>query len=279
MTNKPVPHIKLLCELLPFACISVGLALTAYSHAQLTSSSAGPGNKSIVTRTTVTQNSLHDLSLRLDAMKSEATPSGSVAECDQLRNHCGTSPEPEDADPDDNAETDDADAGITPDPAILESGAAIEQKKQGPRDAVPLIESFDGLGEGFTGPQGTATGRNPSDNSLAIGPDHIVQIVNSRMAVFTKKGSRYDTTGKVLYGPVITNTIFAGFGGQCEQRTSGDAVVRYDQLANRWLYVLPIFRRPPDDPQGPYSMCYAISQGPDPLGPYYPLRVQTSSLP
>jgi hypothetical protein len=168
--------------------------------------------------TTVTQNSLHDLSLRLDAMKSEATTSSaSVAECDQLRNHCGTSPEPEDADPDDDTETD-ADIDIAPDQAILESGAAIEQKRKGPRDAVPLVDSFDGLGEGFIGPQGTATGRNPSDNSIAIGSDHIVQIVNSRMAVFTKKGSRYDTSGKVLYGPVITNTIFAGFGGQCDER-------------------------------------------------------------
>lgn len=269
MTNKSVPRIKLLYAILLLAaCTSIGLSLTAYSHAQRASASAAPGTKSTVARTTVTNNSFHDLSLRLGAIKGEATSSAPVAECEQLHNHCGTSPEPENADPDSDAETD-AEADIAPDPAILESGAAIEQKKQGPRDAVPLLESFDGLGEGFNGPQGTAAGRNPSDNSLAIGPDHIVQIVNSRMVVFTKKGSRYDTSGKVLYGPVITNSIFAGFGGQCEQRTSGDAVVRYDQLANRWLYVLPIFRRPPDDPQGPYSMCYAVSQGPDPLGPYY----------
>ena len=33
-------------------------------------------------------------------------------------------------------------------------------------------------------------------------PDHIVQIVNSRIAIFTKKGKQFDTTGKVLYGPV-----------------------------------------------------------------------------
>ena len=54
---------------------------------------------------------------------------------------------------------------------------------------------FDGLGEGFEGPQGTATYRNPSDNSIAVGPDHIVQTVNSRMAVFTKKGKRFAETG------------------------------------------------------------------------------------
>src|SRR5581483_3791180 len=152
---------------------------------------------------------------------------------------------------------------------VARGGEAVEQTAQGSRPPAPLIDSFDGLGFGFTGPQGTATTRNPSDNSLAVGPDHIVQIVNSRMAVFTKKGARFDTTGKILYGPVVTNHIFAGFGGQCEHQTSGDAVVRYDQLAKRWLYVLPIFRRPPGEPEGPYSMCYAISTGPDPLGPYY----------
>ncbi len=123
------------------------------------------------------------------------------------------------------------------------------------------MTSFEGLGASFTGKQ-TASGRNPSDNSLAAGPAHVVQIVNSRMAIYSK-------TGEVVFGPVITNTLFAGFGGQCEGRTSGDAVVRYDQLAQRWLFVLPVFRRPPNEPNGPYSMCYAVSQTADPLGPYY----------
>jgi hypothetical protein len=93
--------------------------------------------------------------------------------------------------------------------------------------------------------------RNPSDNSLAVGPNHIVQIVNTRMAIFTKKGRRYRTTGKVLYGPVVTNAVFAGFGGPCETHNNGDAVVRYDQLAGRWLIVMPIFVRGPSRPDQP----------------------------
>ena len=105
---------------------------------------------------------------------------------------------------------------------------------------------------GFEGPQGTAAVRNPSDNSLAVGPDHIVQTVNSQMAIFTKKGRKFDTTGRVLYGPVNTNNVFRGFGGACEAMNNGDAVVRYDQLADRWLIVMPIFRRAearPDQPR------------------------------
>jgi hypothetical protein len=146
---------------------------------------------------------------------------------------------------------------------------SVEQTAQGTRPQALLIAQFDGLGLGFDGPQGPAAGRNPSDNSLAVGPNHIVQIVNSRIAIFTKRGAMFDTTGRVVYGAVPTNTIFAGFGGPCELRNNGDAVVRYDQLAERWLYVMPIFSRPPGEPQGPYSMCYAVSTGPDPTGPFY----------
>ena len=207
------------------------------------------------------------------------------------------------------------------------AGARVEQRSHGRRPPLDLLTSFDGLGAGFDGPQGASTVRNPSDNSLAVGPDHIVQTVNSRLAIFTKKGSRFDTTGRVLYGSVPTNTLFAGFTGTCEARNNGDAVVRYDQLANRWLVVMPIFRRAaarPDQPHewtssdtarvapigvagqpgqaeplhvpprevtppsvpaagragrgaqpapppttGPYSMCYAVSTGPDPLGSWY----------
>jgi hypothetical protein len=154
-------------------------------------------------------------------------------------------------------------------PTIGEASAAVEQLKQGTKPEATLVAGFDGLGVGFEGPQGKAAARNPSDNSLAVGPNEIVQIVNSRMAIFTKKGRKYQETGKALLGPVVTNALFAGFDGPCEKLTSGDAVVRYDQLANRWLFVLPIFRHPADQPDAPYGMCYAVSSSPDPMGSYY----------
>jgi hypothetical protein len=206
--------------------------------------------------------------------------------------------------------------------AVSPASAAIEQTTHGTKPGAELIESFDGLGLGFVGPQGPAQVRNPSDNSLAVGPNHIVQTVNGAgMAIFTRKGKIFDTTGRVLYGPVRLNNVFKGFGGNCEARTSGDVVVRYDQLADRWLIVMPLFSRgparpdqpkapppgvtqvsvpgmpnqpgpaaalfhpapatptptpvpgprpsPTPGPTGPYSMCYAISATPDPLGAYY----------
>lgn len=142
------------------------------------------------------------------------------------------------------------DQRVSPEPApspttSISTLTSSEQNSQGKRPPAKLVESFDGLGAGFIGPHGPANVRNPSDNSLAVGPNHIFQIVNTRMAIFTKKGRRYRTTGKVLYGPVVTNAVFAGFGGMCETHNNGDAVVRYDQLAARWLIVMPIFTRAP----------------------------------
>jgi hypothetical protein len=135
------------------------------------------------------------------------------------------------------------------------ASAAVEQTEQGTRASAELIASFDGLGFGFRGPQGTSNPRNPSDNSIAVGPDHIMQTVNSQMAIFTKKGAKYDATGEVLYGPVPTNNVFRGFG-DAGRINNGDAVVRYDQLADRWLIVMPIFRRLPareNEPPTPRS--------------------------
>jgi hypothetical protein len=130
-------------------------------------------------------------------------------------------------------------------------GARVEQTSMGTAAAPAMVASFDGLGVGFEGPQGTASVTNPSDNSLAVGPDHIVQTVNTRTAIFTKRGKRFDTTGRVLYGPVPNNNFFRGFTGTCEATNNGDTVVRYDQLADRWLIVMPIFRRAAERPDQP----------------------------
>ncbi|MFO7575951.1 MAG: hypothetical protein R6W67_12420 [Bacteroidales bacterium] len=204
-------------------------------------------------------------------------------------------------------------------------GSHKEQTWHGTGGQVNMVTSFEGLGYGFDGTHGSVLNRNPSDNSLAVSHDYIVQIVNTHMAIFTKEGSLFRESGIPLYGPVETRNVFRGFGGPCEEINNGDAVVRYDQLADRWLIVMPIFRRVPfkeneppagqsGDPaklsmpgipgqpgkaeplhiprrltpeekaiadsirragrtpapaEGSYCMCYAVSAGPDPFGPYY----------
>ena len=203
--------------------------------------------------TTVHRAAAHDLSPPLRNLRAWR----GVEEPLDCGSNCGTSP----GDPDRN-DDDQAPGAPLSEPPVMAAAAAIEQRAPGTRAAAPAIASFDGLGVGFDGPQGPEMGRNPSDNSLAVGPDRIVQIVNSRLAVFSKKGA-------VLYGAVPTNTIFSGFGGPCEERLNGDAVARYDQLAGRWLIIMPIFNRIIGRPDEPYAMCYAVSQGADPMGQYY----------
>jgi hypothetical protein len=156
--------------------------------------------------------------------------------------------------------------------SIAVASTGIEQTSQGSRPPLVLLESFDGHGYGMVGPHGRGGGNNPSDNSLAVGPNHIMETVNSRIAVYSKKGALYERSGEVLSGPLSTNVIFAGFGGECERAPNGDTVVRYDQLADRWLVVMPLFRRAPrgpGEPPGPYGMCYAVSAGTNPLGSYH----------
>ena len=178
-------------------------------------------------------------------------------------------------------------------PEIGAAGAAVEQTTQGTRPPIDPSASFDGLGEGFTGQgipgadKGTdgagggrgGAGRGGIDISLAVGPNHIFEILNGNLAVFTKKGKKYPTTGRLLYGAVPNNTVFTGFGVRCGVSNNSDSVVRYDQLADRWLIVVPVFTRPPDNPQGPYAMCYAVSTTPDPLGPYYRYEFQRPLFP
>ena len=125
---------------------------------------------------------------------------------------------------------------------VAAGGAQVEQRRMGRGPAPALVATFEGLGASFPGGNVPPL-RNPSDNSLAVGPNHIVQVVNTRLAVFTKRGARHDTTGRVLLGPVPTHVLFRGFGGPCELRNNGDAVARYDQLARRWLVVMPLFTR------------------------------------
>jgi hypothetical protein len=77
--------------------------------------------------------------------------------------------------------------------------------------STPLIPSlsnnFDGVGNGFTGPQGTFTVNSaPPDTNGAVGPQDYVQIVNTDFAVFNKDPSR-GAIGSVRYGPVQINTL------------------------------------------------------------------------
>ena len=117
--------------------------------------------------------------------------------------------------------------------------------------------NFDGIGNGFSGPQGTFTVNSaPPDTNGDVGPNHYVQIVNSDFAIFNKSGT-------VLYGPVPINTLWSGFGGGCQTNNDGDPIVVYDSIADRWIISqFSVSTKP-------YLQCVAVSQTPDPTGTYF----------
>jgi len=120
-----------------------------------------------------------------------------------------------------------------------------------------LLSSFDGVGNGFTGPAGTfAVNAAPPDTNGAVGPNHYVQTVNTSFAIFNKSGAP-------IYGPVPINTVWSGFGGGCQDNNDGDPTVVYDGIADRW--VISQF----SVTTTPYLMCVAVSKTNNPTGSYY----------
>lgn len=106
----------------------------------------------------------------------------------------------------------------------------------------------------------------PPDTTGDLGPNHYVQWVNLRYAVYTvSRDATNNITGfNIVPGfPKNGNVIWQGFGGRCESDNDGDPIVQYDQIANRW--VLTQFAVSGT----PYTQCVAVSTGPDPTGTYY----------
>jgi hypothetical protein len=106
---------------------------------------------------------------------------------------------------------------------------------------------------------------NPPDPVGDVGPNHYVEMINLVFAVYSKGGS-------LLLGPVDTGTLWAGFAVEDCIDPSGDPIVVYDQLADRWI--LTQFTTRGFDEQGnfnglPFYNCVAISTTGDPTGSYY----------
>ena len=142
--------------------------------------------------------------------------------------------------------------------------------------AAPATSSnFDGVGNGFSGPQGTFTVSSaPPDTNGAVGPQDYVQTVNSDFAVFNKDPGR-GAVGSVRYGPVAINTLWSGFGGLCQTDNDGDPTVVYDGIANRWV----IAQFAVTGASTTFLQCVAVSTTSDPTGSYYRYSFSYSNFP
>ena len=106
----------------------------------------------------------------------------------------------------------------------------------------------------------------PPDTTGDVGPNHYVQWVNLRYAVYTltRDVSNNITGFNLVPGfPKNGNTLWSGFGGRCQSDNDGDPIVQYDQLADRWILTQFAVS------STPYTQCVAVSTSPDPTGTYF----------
>ena len=97
---------------------------------------------------------------------------------------------------------------------------------------------------------------NPPDPVGDVGPNHYVEMVNLAFAV-------YDKQGNVLLPATRIGALWDGFAVEDCTDPSGDPIVLYDQLADRWILTQFTTRDPI------FYNCIAISQTGDPTGAYY----------
>ena len=152
-----------------------------------------------------------------------------------------------------NAPVADVDAGYAGDAGLQTSGYAS-------MPALGPLVNFEGLSNtdnfnifGFR--------VNPPDPVGDVGPNHYVEMVNLVFGVWDKAGNK-------LLGPIDTGSLWAGFPIEDCTDPSGDPIVLYDQLADRWL-LSQFTTRGLDDPTLPFYNCVAISTSGDPTGSYY----------
>jgi hypothetical protein len=143
-----------------------------------------------------------------------------------------------------------SDTGFAGDSALDAASRAVIAEAIG----APLV-SFEGLSnnDNFALYGGRV---NPPDPVGDVGPNHYVEMVNLAFAV-------YDKQGNLLTGPTRLGDLWAGFAVPDCTDPSGDPIVVYDQLRNRWLLSQFTTRGPE------FFNCVAVSQTGDPTGAYH----------
>jgi hypothetical protein len=138
----------------------------------------------------------------------------------------------------------------------------------------PLADRGVGAPSAFAQPKAATDGTPvdpaarvaPPDTTGDVGPNHYVQWVNLRYAIYTltRDGSNEISGFNLVPGfPKNGNVVWQGFGGRCQSDNDGDPIVQYDQLADRWILTQFAVSG------NPFTQCVAVSTGPDPTGTYH----------
>lgn len=133
------------------------------------------------------------------------------------------------------------------------------QRVMGDLPSDTTIVNFDG--------NGNIGGYVPPDTHGEVGLNHYFQVVNTSYSIFNKSGFR-------IFGPFGNSTIWAGMPNNSND---GDAIVHYDEQADRWFFSQ--FSLPNGSSTPPFFVMIAVSQTPDPTGSWYRYQYEYTSMP
>src|SRR5919108_5782158 len=137
----------------------------------------------------------------------------------------------------------------------------------------PAGKNFDGVGQGFVGPNGTFVDNSlPSDANLSVGTTQVVQWVNTSFAIFDK------ASGKALLGPIPGNAVFHGLPNKCATDNDGDPIVVFDKKASRWVLTQLAITNSSGALASPFLQCIAVSTSADATGTYNLYSLSFTSL-
>ena len=142
-----------------------------------------------------------------------------------------------------------------PDPDFVD---ALRQALNGTIVTDTTIANFDGVPAN--------NGVCPPDTDGDVGPNHYFAVVNLKYSVYSK-------TGSLLFGPANNSSVWSGMPNNSND---GDAIVLYDEAADRWLFTQFSL---PNYPNGPYYMMLAVSQTPDPTGAWHRYQYSFTTMP
>lgn len=134
----------------------------------------------------------------------------------------------------------------------------VIQDFQGAYQPMAPIQDFDGTSN--------INGVAPPDTYGDVGPNHYFQVVNLSYAIYNKTGTK-------LLGPLSNSSVWNGMPNNVND---GDAVILYDDQADRWLFTQFSL---PNYPNGPFYQMIAVSQTADPTGSWYRWEYSFADMP